>query len=172
MIIKQLIKMKNLAFTLLLLPFLMSCSFEINNTEKNIALIEKYVEAVENLDYISMASLLDENYIGLGPSYTDSVGKDQAVASWKYNVENLYEKIKYERSQNAAVFIKEGYNKGEWISSWSELFITYKTGETVVIWANTAYKVENNKIIKSFTFYNEADALRQLGYVFINPNNL
>ena len=164
--------MKNLAFVLLLLPFLVSCTSESNNSQKNIALVEKYVEAVENLDYNAMASLLDEDYIGLGPSYTDSIGKEQAIASWKYNVENLYEKIQYKKSQNATVTIKEGYNKGEWVSSWSELFITYKNNETIVIWANTVYKVENNKIVKSLTFYNEADALRQLGYVFINPNDL
>ena len=165
-------KIKKLFFALLLLPFLMSCTSESNKSEKNIALVERYVEAVENLDYNTMASLLDDQYIGLGPSFTDSIGKEQAVESWKYNVENLYEKIKYERSQNAAVTIKEGYNKGEWVSSWSELFITYKTGETVYIWANTVYKIENNKIVKSFTFYNEADVLKQLGYVFINPSKL
>ena len=164
-------KMKKIIFTLLLLPFLMSCTSESNNSEKNIAMVEKYIEAVENLDYNTMASLLDKDYIGLGPSYTDSIGKEQAVESWKYNVENLYEKIEYKRSQNATVTIKEGYNKGEWVSSWSELFITYKNKTTVVIWANTAYKIENCKIVKSFTFYNEADALRQLGYVFINPND-
>ena len=31
---------------------------------------------------------------------------------------------------------------------------------------------KNGKIIKSLTFYNEADALEQLGYVFINPEDL
>ncbi|RLD31001.1 MAG: hypothetical protein DRI73_09525 [Bacteroidetes bacterium] len=164
--------MKNLAFTLFLLPFLMSCSSGGKNSEKNILLVEKYIRAVENLDYNTMTSLLDDNYQGLGPSYTDSINKEQAVAGWKDNVENLYESIKYTREQHGTVLIKEGYNKGEWVSSWAELNITYKNGEKVVIWANTAYKVEKGKIVKSFTFYNEADALRQLGYVFINPDNL
>ena len=51
--------------------------------------------------------------------------------------------------------------------------ITYKDDRgAVTIWANTIYQIENEKIVKSFTFYNEADALRQLGYVFINPNDL
>jgi hypothetical protein len=108
----------------------------------------------------------------LGPSYTDSIGKEQALASWKYNVENLYESIKYNRVQNASVIINDGYNKGEWVSSWAELKIRYKNKAAVVIWANTAYKIENGKIVKTFTFYNEADALRQLGNVIINPNNL
>jgi hypothetical protein len=164
--------MKKLIFALLALPFLVSCTPGNNNSEKNIALVGKYIEAVENLDFNTMASLLDDQYVGLGPSYTDSITKEQAVASWKYNVENLYESIKYTREQHGIVLIKEGYNKGEWVSSWAELNITYKNGKKAIIWANTAYKVENNKIVKSFTFYNEADALRQLGYVFINPDNL
>jgi hypothetical protein len=38
--------------------------------------------------------------------------------------------------------------------------------------ANTIYQIKDNKIVKSYTFYNEADVLEQLGYVFINPNDL
>ncbi len=159
--------MKNYIITLLVLPFLVSCSTENNNSEKNIAVVEKYIEAVENMDFNTMTSLLDDQYVGLGPSYTDSINKEQAVASWKYNVENLYEGIEYTREQHAPVFIKQGSNKGEWVSSWAELNITYKNGEKVVIWAKTAYKIEKDRIVKSFTFYNEADVLRQLGYVFI-----
>ncbi len=74
--------------------------------------------------------------------------------------------------QNAPVKINNGPNKGDWVSSWAELSISYKSNETLIIWANTVYKVENNKIVKSLTFYNEADAYRQLGYVFIDKNDL
>ena len=165
-------KIKNLFLSLLVIPVLVGCSGNCNNSKDNLAIVEKYVQAVENLDHKTMASLLDDNYIGLGPSFNDSISKEQAITNWKSNVENLYEKIKYERTQMVPFNIEKGYNKGEWVSGWSELFITYKTGETVVIWANTAYKIENNKIVKTFTFYNEADALKQLGYVFINPNDL
>jgi hypothetical protein len=165
--------MKKLALLLLFLPFVMSCSSVSNHSEENLALIEKYVQAVENLDHDTMASLLDENYLGLGPSYGDSIGKEQAVENWKYNVDNLYEKIDYTRSRNAAITITSGENQGEWISNWAELFITYKDNRgTVAIWANSIYQIENDKIVKSYTFYNEADALQQLGYVFINPNDL
>jgi len=164
--------MKKLFYLTLLLPLMMSCSSMGDNSRNNIAIVEKYIRAVESLDYDVMTLLLDDNYQGLGPSYTDSINKQQAIEAWKYNVENLYEKIEYTREQHASTLIKEGFNKGEWVSSWAELNITYKSGETVVIWSNTAYRVENNKIVKSFTFYNEADALRQLGYVFYNPNDL
>jgi len=165
--------MKKLALSLLLLPFVMSCSSVGNHSEENLAIIEKYIQAVEDLDYETMASLLDDNYIGIGPSYGDSIRKEQAVENWKANVENLYEKIEYTRSKNAAITFTSGENQGEWVANWAELYITYKEdNETVVIWANSNYQIENGKIVKSYTFYNEADALEQLGYVFINPNDL
>lgn len=163
-------KLRNLIIALLIIPVMVSCSMNNNHSRENLDIVNKYVKAVESLDFETMESLLDDNYIGLGPSYTDSIGKEQAVLNWRYNVENLYESIKYNRAQVAPVTIHEGYNKGEWVSGWSELNITYKSGESVVIWANTAYKIENEKIVKSFTFYNEADVLEQLGYVFIDLN--
>jgi hypothetical protein len=163
--------MKKLVYLTLLLTLMIGCSSMGNKSDKNIAIVEKYIGAVESLDYKTMTLLLDDNYQGLGPSHNDSTNKQQAIESWKFNVENLYEKIEYTREQHATAFIKEGYNKGEWVSSWAELSITYKSGESVVIWSNTAYKVENGKIVKTFTFYNEADALRQLGYFFYNPND-
>ncbi|MCJ7758147.1 MAG: hypothetical protein MUP24_08355 [Gillisia sp.] len=146
---------------------------KVDNSAKNIALIEKYVQSVESEDTESIASLLDDNYLGVGPSYGDSIRKPAAMENWKDNITNLYDKIAYNKSRNAAFTLTEGANQGEWVSNWAELKITYKgdKGE-VIIWANTIYKIENEKIVKSITFYNEADALRQLGYVFINPNDL
>ena len=165
--------MKKLAYAFLLLPFIISCNSNSNNSEKNIALIEKYVRSVEDLDYLTMESLLDDNYFGYGPSYGDSIGKAQAVEYWKDNVTNLYESIKYNRSRNVAVTITTGENQGDWVSNWGELHIVYKNGKgEVTLWANTTYEIDNGKIVKSYTFYNEADALNQLGYVFINPSDL
>ena len=150
-----------------------SCSSNNRNAEKNIALIEKYVQYVESKDTESMASLLDDEYLGLGPSYGDSIRKPAAIENWKDNVSNLYENIKYNKSKNVAFKITEGPNQGEWVTNWAELQITYKGDKgKVTLWANTIYKIKNEKIVTSFTFYNEADALRQLGYVFINPNDL
>ncbi|MCF6171195.1 MAG: ester cyclase [Bacteroidales bacterium] len=164
--------MKRLLFAMLVFPFLMSCSSGNDSSEKNIAVVDKYIQSVENMDYKTMETLLADDYQGYGPSFNDSVGKEQAIESWKYNVQNLYKKIEYKKEQHAPVFISKGPNKGDWVSSWAELFITYKSGETVTIWANTTYKVENGKITKSYTFYNEADAFRQLGFVFIHPDDL
>ncbi len=146
---------------------------KVDNSAKNIALIKKYVQSVEAQDSEAIASLLDDNYLGLGPSYGDSIRKPAAMENWKANISNLYDNITYNKSRNAAVTITDGDNQGEWVTNWAELQITYKGDKgKVTIWANTIYKIENEKIVKSFTFYNEADALRQLGYVFINPSNL
>ncbi len=150
------------------IPFLFSCSPMADQSIENIAVVEQYIEAVENLDYDAMEALLDDNYFGYGPSYGDSIGKAQAVESWKYNVLNLYESIDYKRSRSFAVVVDDGYNQGEWVSNWGELVITYKSKESVSLWANTIYQIKNSKIVKSYTFYNEADALEQLGFVFVH----
>ena len=120
-----------------------------------------------------METLLADNYQGYGPSVGDTIGKNAAVESWKKNVDDLYQKIEYQRAQYAGVTIVEGPNKGDWVATWAELKIEYKDGSgPVTIWANSNYFVEGGKILKSITFYNEADVLEQLGYVFINPNDL
>lgn len=159
------------AFLFLLVPIVFACGSK--NHDANIAVVKQYVEAVENLDYSTMESLLAENYEGYGPSAGDTIGKIAAVENWKRNIEDLYQKIEYTRSQFAGVTITEGPNQGDWVANWAELNIDYKEGSgSVNIWANSNYKVENGKIVKSLTFYNEADVMEQLGYVFINLNDL
>ena len=138
-------------------------------SKENVILIQNYIEAVENLDYDAMDNILDDSYLGIGPSRTDSINKENAIINWKNNVENLYEKISYSKSKNLAVKTDEG----EWVSNWADLTITYKSDQNQVsILANTIYQIKDGKIVKSITFYNEADALEQLGYVFINPDDL
>ncbi len=149
---------------------LAACTSPEDNTA-NIDLIKNYVQAVENMDFDAMENYLADDYLGLGPSYGDSIGKAQAVENWKLNVESLYKKIHYNRSRFAAVNIPDGDNKGTWVANWAELTIDYKNdGGSVTLWANSNYLVENGKIVKSITFYNEADALRQLGYTFVPPS--
>ena len=155
--------------TFLLLLFISACSQADKQTADNIGLIEKYVKAVEEKDYTTMESLLAESYKGYGPSHSDSTNRTAALASWKENIENLYQSISYNRSRMAAFTLQEEPNKGEWVANWAELEINYKDGRgPVIIWANTNYKIENGKIVKSYTFYNEADALRQLGYELLD----
>lgn len=165
--------MKNPFKVLFILLISAGCSVQDAHNEKNIALIEKYVQAVENMDYDAMDNLLDDTYLGIGPSVRDSIDKEMAIANWKYNVEYLYENIKYQRSRNIATVITTGDNQGEWVSNWAELDITYKDDMgAVTIFANTLYQIRNDKVVKSYTIYNEADALQQLGFVFIDQNYL
>ncbi len=150
---------------------LMGCTSQSDKQHTdNIALINNYIKSVEELDFNSMDTYLDDSYVGMGPSKADTINKVDAIASWKANVENLYEKIHYNRSKTVSVTIPDGDNKGDWVVNWAELNIVYKNNKgEVTIWANTNYLIENGKIIRSFTVYNEADALRQLGYKIVAP---
>jgi hypothetical protein len=161
--------MKNLILLLVMSICLLACtSTKEKKDSENIDLVKSYIKSVEELDFESMGNFLADNYLGMGPSYGDSIRKDEAIANLKYNVSNLYEKIHYNRSKFAAVSIPDGDNKGEWVANWAELSIVYKGGaDSVMIWANTNYMIENGKIARSLTFYNEADALRQLGYKIV-----
>lgn len=163
--------MRILILILIVSAGFVACSTSLEQKDReNMELVSQYVQAVEKMDFDAMSNFLADNYMGLGPSYGDTIYKAQAVDNWKNNVANLYEKIHYNKSKFVPVTIAEGDNKGEWVVTWAELEITYKNGgKTVTIWANSSYLVENGKIIRSITMYNEADALRQLGYQIIPP---
>jgi len=161
--------MKNLIILAVLAIGMAACT---SNNEKqqaeNVELVKGYVTAVENLDFEAMGNYLDVNYLGIGPSFGDSIGKMEAVENWKWCVNNLYEKITYTRSKFAPVTIPDGDNKGEWVGTWAQLNIVFKDSiGSVTVLANTNYLVENGKIKRTITFYNEADVLRQLGFVMV-----
>ena len=141
--------------------------------EANLALAEKYRHAVETKDIAIMDSLLADNYMGYGPSVGDSVTKAQAIDNWKTSVSTLYESIDYTQSETLPVTVPDGPRAGDWVSNWALLTIKYKDGRgPVQVWVNAAYKIENGKIVRSRTFYNEADVLRQLGYEFVQPTTV
>lgn len=163
--------MKNLILFAALSIGLFACTSTAEKKHnENIELVKSYVKSVENMDFEAMDKYLDDNYLGMGPSYGDSIGKIDAIENWKSNVTYLYEKIHYNRSKFASVTIHEGDNKGDWVANWAELTVVYKNnGGSVTLWANSNYLIENGKILRSITFYNEADALRQLGYRIVPP---
>lgn len=162
--------MKQLIFLAAISISLFSCTSSADKkNNENIELVKNYIKSVEDLDFEGMGKFLDDNYMGMGPSYGDTVRKKEAVENWKSNARDVYEKIHYDRSRFAAVTIPDGDNKGAWVANWAELTIVYKNKKTVKLWANSNYLVENGKIIRSITFYNEADALRQLGYTIEPP---
>ena len=148
---------------------LFSCTADSGKKEgENLAIAKKYMEAVETKNAATMDSLLADNYMGYGPSVGDSTNKADALKSWKYNAENLYESVQYTRHKELAVTVKEGEGAGDWVLNWAYLTIKYKDGRGPVhAWVNAVYRIENGKIVHSRTFYNEADVLRQLGYTMV-----
>jgi limonene-1,2-epoxide hydrolase len=166
--------MKQLIVLITVSAVLYSCTSDTGNKgNENLAIATKYMEAVESNNTATMDSLLADSYMGYGPSVGDSTNKADALANWKFNAENLYESIKYTRHQNMAITVKEGEQAeaGDWVSNWAYLTIKYKDGRgTVNVWVNAVYKIENGKIVRSRTFYNEADVLRQLGYTMDPPH--
>ena len=166
--------MKHLIILTVISISIFSCSSSANNKKdnENLAIAKKYMEAVESNNIATMDSLLASNYMGYGPSVSDSTDKAGAIESWKYNVENLYESIKYTRHKELAVTVTEGEAPGDWVLNWAYLTIKYKDGRGPVnVWVNSAYRIENGKIVHSRTFYNEADVLRQLGYQLVPPGD-
>jgi hypothetical protein len=162
--------MKKLA-VLLSLAALASCSDNGSNINTdNISVVKKYVEAVESKNVDAMAALLSDDYMGYGPSFSDSINKADAITNWKNLVANLYDSIKYTRSVNLAAKITDGPRPGDYVVDWSSLKITYKDGRgPIYLYVNAVYRIENGKITMSRTFYDEADAYRQLGYTFVPP---
>lgn len=165
--------MKHIPLICLIVLLIAACA-GTNDQQKidteNIAVIEKYIKAVETKDTQTMSDLLAENYVGYGPSFSDSTNKVQAIENWKDVAENLYDKIEYARTVNIAATVKDGPHPGNFVSDWASLKITYKDGRGPVhLNMNAIYRVENGKITLSRTFYNEADVLRQLGYDYCPP---
>ena len=80
--------MKNLILVVLLTVLFWSCTSD--SSKDNVALIENYIEAVENLDYEAMDDILDDEYLGIGPSSSDSINKENAIKIWIQYVDVFY----------------------------------------------------------------------------------
>ena len=164
--------MKYLKLSILSCVLLLGCNPQEAVQKENVAIIESYIQAVENNDYEIMESLLADEYVGVGPSVSDTTNREMALATWRKNSDELYESINYTKSRTFPISVSGGDYPGEWVTNFAFLTIKYKNGDQVQLLANTSYKIENSKIINSFTFYNEADAFDQLGYVFIDLDEL
>jgi hypothetical protein len=133
--------MKHFLFLGFVLLTLVACT---NSNKKqnsdNVAVVEKYKAAVEANNLAVMDSLLADNYMGYGPSVSDSTNKAGALENWKNNAANLYESIQFSQVQNLPVTIEEntdGMAPGNWVSSWSLATIKYKDGRgPVKLWVN------------------------------------
>lgn len=165
--------MKHLIIFAIIGIFLAACTSSAEKKEKeNLAIARKYMKAVETKNISVIDSLLADNYMGYGPSIGDSINKEGAVLNTKFLMDNLYETFEYTRHIEMAVTVKEGDAAGDWVLNWAYLTIKYKDGRGPVnLWVNIVYRIENGKIMHSRTFYNEADAMRQLGYSMLPDVN-
>ena len=121
--------MKQLIVLAIISISLFACTSSADKKEKaNLAIAQKYMQAVETKNVAIMDSLLADNYIGYGPSVGDSTNKEEAILNWKDNAENLYESIEYTRHKELAVTVKEGEAIGDWVLNWAYLTIKYKVG--------------------------------------------
>ena len=164
--------MKQILFLILTSISLYSCKEDTDKkVTEHIAIAKKFMKAVESKDVATMDFLLAENYVGYGPSVGDSTNKKDAVDAFKFNSENLYESFEYSMHKEIAVTSTDGEAAGDWVLNWAYLTIKYKDGRGPInLWVNVVYRIEKGKIVTSRTFYNEADALKQLGYSIVPPD--
>lgn len=168
-------KLFYLPLVLLTSLVLNGCNQQKTNDHENIQLIVGFEDAFRNQDYEKMQSMFTDDYMSYGPSLADSMRKEDVMLNWKYNMENLYDKVDFHDVKHIALTDLNNGVARDWVSSWGKLTIKYqnRTNEAE-IWSNTLYLIEDGKIKKSYIFYNEADALRQVGfhYVFREPAKL
>ena len=87
--------------------------------KENIAVVEKYIRAVQSKDIKTMGDLLSDDYMGYGPAYADSIDKAGAMQNFKNVADNLYDKIVYTRSINLAAVLTDGPHPGDFVSNWA-----------------------------------------------------
>lgn len=169
-------KMNYLPLAFLLAIFLGACTTNQKTKDReNIKLVVDFEDAFRNLDYDKMESLLADDYVSYGPSLADSMRKEDVMLNWKINMEDLYDKVDFHDVKHIALKDFENGEEREWVSSWGKLTIKYQNrANAAEIWSNTIYLIMDGQIQRSYMFYNEADALRQVGfhYVFREPAKL
>ncbi|MBU2913987.1 nuclear transport factor 2 family protein [Reichenbachiella agariperforans] len=142
---------------------------KIRNT--NIDTVSSYVQALEDMDYDAMDSLLHADFYMVGPSVGDTVYKDQLLANWKANTGKTIESIRFRHQQISGVAIPSQVKYGDWISEWSLAQIEFKNfdGPPVTLLMSVSYLVVGNQIAKGIMIYDEGDMYNQLGYIFADP---
>lgn len=164
--------MKRLLLIAIISALFFGCASTDASINKNIKIVEQYVKSVQTKDEALMNNLLADSYMGYGPGINDSVNKTEAIANWRWVSDSLYESIEYTQQKSIGVIIREGQNQGDWVSNWAYLTVHYKNHNAPVhLWLNAIYRIENNRIVSSRTFYNAADVMSQLGYIMVPDNS-
>ncbi|MDX1773734.1 hypothetical protein DFR65_102519 [Oceanihabitans sediminis] len=175
--------MKTLQTTVLLLSFLLVNLFtyaqekslnykeivvENPEPEATIKILSDYVNALVYDKMETVEILLDEKYIGYGPSINDSINKKETLESWtKVHKYRTNEKVEFV-SQTFRVI--KGNHKGDWVSQWG----TYSymlNGKTIEMPYQLTARIKDNKIISSRIYYDNLEVAKELGYEVIPPKN-
>ena len=133
----------------------------------NISIVEKYISAVENQDFMLMDSLTREDFFVVGPSVTDTANKNQIIRRWKRNSKEEIDSIRFRGSTLSQLTIPSKTEIGDWIGEWSLVHIYYKDiSEPIKLFANTNYLVVDGKLARGLVFYNKTDILDQMSYIY------
>ena len=120
--------------------------------DDHLAVVDKYIQAVQSNNAQAMRKLLDNNYVGYLSVSSDSIGKEQALDNLAYGAEHLYEKIEY--VQNVHLFVRsiDSPGSGSFVSDSCVVKITYKDGRGAVFFnALVDYQITKGKITFSRT---------------------
>ncbi|MCY1719973.1 nuclear transport factor 2 family protein [Prolixibacteraceae bacterium Z1-6] len=162
--------MRKLNYILIILfcVVIISCTNQNQSNHENLEIVETFQKAFEDHDINAIKSVLADDYVGYGPSLSDSINKDDALLIWEHNLDFMYEKVAMNVEETVGVSNVEAKDGGQWISSWGTLTLKFQQkGDETKIWANQIFLVKDGKIKKTIIFYNEADALRQAGYNYV-----
>jgi limonene-1,2-epoxide hydrolase len=136
--------------------------------EEQIQLVDNYIDALLHKDFLTMESLLSEEYIGIGPAVNDSTDRAQTLESWKTNWDILYTSIDFDRKHK--LFTKSADDL-DWVCEWAVITLNYIDGrESVTFWWNGVFRVTENKIDVSIVFFDSGDIMAQQGFEFVPPS--
>src|SRR4051812_492823 len=111
--------MKHQIFCSVIIFLLCACNSnrEAENSARqaaNVAVVDKFRVAFEKSDFDTVDSLLADNYMGYGPSISDSITKAEALVHLKNEKSELYQSINYTFSESHPITIKTGAAAGDW----------------------------------------------------------
>ena len=150
--------------------------------ERNKAIVNTYLEAMNRGDTTAMAALMTDDFKGYGLGVKDLSAKQQTLKSiddhWK---EYKYGGKRYSRidaiATTTAVDGGRGRPKGDWVFEWGDLAIDYPAtddygaAKTATFQYHAAFRVVDGRIDTVTQYFNHEDIERQLGYLYVSPKD-
>lgn len=138
------------------------------NAEKDIQVLKNFFEAMDNDDYQKVNSLIHDDYMGFGPRYNSPENKADVIENLKA-IRQGNEGGERGNERYISITINNDVNEsvnGNWVLYWG--WITLKnreTGKDFTIDVHQASKIQDGKVMSSVVYYNEYDALKQVGLI-------